>query len=48
METTLQVALDIGSRRHRVAVGTNSGEFLDEFDVDHTAQGFAQFFSRPL
>lgn len=46
METTLQVALDVGSRCHRVAVGTNGGELLDEFDVEHTARGFAQFFVR--
>lgn len=42
----LHVAVDIGSQRHRVAVGLNDGQLLDEFDVSHNAQGFKQFFLR--
>ena len=46
MESQLQVAIDIGSRVHRVAVGTAEGRLLDQFDVEHTARGIDAFFSR--
>src|SRR5258705_4005744 len=42
----LQVAVDVGSQRHRVAVGDVAGELLEEFDVEHTAAGLAGFFTR--
>ena len=42
----LQVAVDIGSRRHRVAVGDVGGELFEEFDVEHTAAGLSDFFAR--
>jgi transposase len=42
----LQVAVDIGSRRHRVAVGDVDGELFEEFDVEHTAAGLSHFFAR--
>jgi transposase len=42
----LQVAVDVGARRHRVAVGDGAGRLLEEFDLAHTAAGFAGFFER--
>jgi transposase len=42
----LQVAVDVGCRRHRVAVGDVAGELLEEFDVEHSAVGLADFFAR--
>jgi len=32
----LQVAVDVGCRRHRVAVGNVAGAVLEEFDVPPT------------
>ncbi|QYF94839.1 IS110 family transposase [Massilia sp. PAMC28688] len=46
METELQVAIDVGSRVHRVAVGDADGDILDQFDVHHTARGMDTFFDR--
>ena len=42
---TLRIGIDVGSR-HRVAVGSSDGTFIDEFDVDHHAASFSQFFHR--
>lgn len=42
----LRVGIDIGSAIHRVAVGLPDGKLIDEFDVDHNAAGFSQFFKR--
>jgi hypothetical protein len=42
----LQVAVDVGSQRHRVAVGDVADELLEEFDVEHTTAGLAGFFTR--
>jgi transposase len=46
MESELQVAIDVGSRVHRVAVGDADGHLLDQFDVYHTARGMDRFFDR--
>ena len=47
MSVELQVALDIGSARHRVAIGTSErSEPLEEFDLHHTPADLAQFFER--
>ena len=46
MESELQVAIDVGSRVHRVAVGDADGHVLDQFDVHHTARGMDTFFER--
>ncbi len=46
MESELQVAIDVGSRTHRVAVGDSDGHILDQFDVEHTACGIDAFFKR--
>ena len=42
----LQVAVDIGSREHYVAIGLSGGGILDEFSITHTPAGFQFFFSR--
>ena len=42
----LQVAVDVGARMHRVAVGDGTGRLLEEFDLEHTAAGLAGFFTR--
>lgn len=46
MESELQVAIDVGSRVHRVAVGDADGRILDQFDVHHTPRGMDAFFDR--
>lgn len=46
MESELQVAIDVGCRVHRVAVGDADGHILDQFDVHHTARGIDAFFDR--
>ena len=43
---TLRVGIDIGSARHRIAVGLPDGKLIDEFDIDHHAAGFQLFFAR--
>jgi transposase len=42
-ESELQVAIDVGARRHRVAVGGYDGTLLEEFDVEHTPSGLSGF-----
>jgi transposase len=42
----LQVAVDIGSREHYVAIGLPDGGILDEFSITHTPAGFKSFFNR--
>ncbi len=42
----LQVAVDVGCRRHSVAIGLSNGELLEAFDIDHRPEGFADFFRR--
>jgi transposase len=43
---TLRVGIDVGSAHHRIAVGLPDGKLIDEFDIDHHADGFSQFFRR--
>jgi transposase len=42
----IRIGIDVGSARHRVAVGLPDGKLIDEFDLDHHAEGFSQFFKR--
>ena len=42
----LRVAVDIGSNRHQVAIGSADGRILDEFEISHDREGFERFFSR--
>lgn len=43
---TLRIGIDVGSASHRVAVGLPDGKLIDEFDMEHHAEGFSQFFKR--
>ena len=42
----LRVSVDVGYRRHSVAIGLASGEVLEEFEIEHRLEGFEDFFSR--
>ena len=42
----LRVSVDVGYRRHNVAIGLASGEVLEEFEIEHRPEGFHEFFSR--
>lgn len=42
----LHVAVDVGCRQHRAAIGSPQGQVFAEFDVAHTPAGFAEFFRR--
>jgi transposase len=42
----LRVSVDVGSRRHSVAIGLPNGEVLEEFEISHRVEGFQEFFSR--
>lgn len=45
MEGRIFVSVDVGSRRHRAAIGDREGKVLDEFDFEHTKEGFEKFFN---
>lgn len=46
MNPQLHVAVDVGSARHRVAIGLSEGRLLEEFDISHDGPGLAEFFVR--
>jgi transposase len=46
MQTQLHVAIDVGSQQHRVAIGWEEGEPIEEFDCAHTPAGMNDFFNR--
>lgn len=46
LRSELRVSVDVGCHRHSVAVGLTSGELLEEFDINHRPEGFADFFNR--
>jgi transposase len=46
MQTQLHVAIDVGSQQHRVALGLEEGEPIEEFDCTHTPAGLSDFFKR--
>ncbi|WP_197490455.1 IS110 family transposase [Halothiobacillus diazotrophicus] len=46
MNDSIRVAVDVGSRQHRVAVSDATGHLLDEFSIDHHHLGFSHFFDR--
>lgn len=41
----IRVSVDVGCYRHSVAIGLSTGGILDEFEIQHSQQGFEQFFS---
>jgi len=40
------VGIDVGCRRHRVAIGMPDGTLIDQFDLDHQPASFDEFFLR--
>jgi transposase len=42
----LRVSVDVGCRRHSVAIGLSDGQVLEEFEITHRPEGFQEFFSR--
>ena len=46
MNPQLQVAVDVGGIRHRVAIGLSEGRLLEEFDITHDGPGLVEFFVR--
>ncbi len=40
----IRVSVDVGCHSHSVAIGLSSGQVLDEFDIEHHAGGFKEFF----
>lgn len=46
MQTQLHVAVDVGSQQHRVAIGWEEGEPIEEFNCAHTPAGINDFFNR--
>lgn len=43
-EHELRVALDIGSKKHRVGIANDDGRIIEEFDITHNKAGFELFF----
>jgi transposase len=42
----IRVSIDVGCRRHAVAVGLPNGQVLEEFELEHRPEGFDRFFER--
>lgn len=42
----LRVSVDVGYRRHSVAIGLPDGQVLEEFEITHRPEGFQEFFLR--
>jgi transposase len=42
----IRVSVDVGCHSHSVAIGLASGELLEEFEIEHGARGFDEFFER--
>lgn len=42
----LRVSVDVGSRRHSVAIGLPDERVWEEFEITHRPEGFGEFFSR--
>lgn len=40
------VAVDVGSKEHRVGIASPQGELLEEFNIPHSREGFDDFFRR--
>jgi len=40
----IRVSVDVGYRRHSVAIGLPSGEVLEEFEIAHRPEGLRSFF----
>jgi hypothetical protein len=45
-EKEIRVCMDIGNKKHHVAVGLSSGKILDTFDLYHTPNAITSFFQK--
>jgi len=46
MAEQVTVGVDIGCRKHRVAIAAPDGRIAEEFDMGHGKEGFGKFFDR--
>jgi transposase len=42
----IRVSVDVGCHAHSVAIGLSGGELVEEFEIDHSPEGFGHFFAR--
>jgi hypothetical protein len=42
----IRICMDIGNKRHHVAIGLSTGELLEHFDLCHTSTDIQAFFIR--
>jgi len=42
----IRVSVDVGCHAHSVAIGLSGGELVEEFEIDHSPEGFRHFFDR--
>lgn len=42
----IRVGVDVGSESHHVGIACPEGKLLEEFEISHDRQGFAEFFHR--
>ena len=42
----IRVSVDVGCYAHSVAIGLSGGELVEEFEIDHSPEGFCRFFDR--
>ena len=41
----IRVSVDVGCYQHSVAIGLSTGQIVDEFEIQHSQEGFKQFFA---
>jgi transposase len=42
----IRVSVDVGCYSHSVAIGLSGGDLVEEFEIDHSPEGFRHFFTR--
>lgn len=42
----IRVSADVGGHQHSVAIGRSGGEQVGELEIDHSPEGFRNFFDR--
>ncbi len=42
----IRISVDVGCHQHSVAIGLSGGELVEEFEIDHSPEGFRHFFDR--
>lgn len=46
--TEIRVCMDIGNRKHHVAIGLSTGKLLENFELDHTPLELITFFKNRI